>query len=274
MPSTRLDTRSGWINGRYAELLEAIQRGLVDGIRIPDTDRCVRIYEYPDGAFLVPLPARPGLPRTPRNLDVQGALARREGAALWGPAARGLSPFGLAEGDLKIIIPRRSILKTGGLGGKPADPADALTFEVDVESIMPLRYWVLIKSSLGAVWELFVSCSTPSSFARSARSGVAAEPHHDRRGDLLGLLPRHAPPIAARSQPLSAVSRVGILNYAIPFALFPMPKSPSPARSLASINGLTPMTTVIVSQLWRRRRESDLEQSRGRAPRYFAGAPS
>ena len=43
---------------------------------------------------------------------------------------------------------------------------------------------------------------------------------------------------------------LGIINYAIPFALFPYAEQHVPSGIVGVINGLTPMSTVIVSQLW------------------------
>ncbi|WP_439600483.1 DMT family transporter [Devosia sp.] len=43
---------------------------------------------------------------------------------------------------------------------------------------------------------------------------------------------------------------LGILNYAIPFALFPFAEQTVASSIVGVINGMTPMTTVIVSQLW------------------------
>lgn len=43
---------------------------------------------------------------------------------------------------------------------------------------------------------------------------------------------------------------LGILNYAIPFALFPYAEMTVASSIVGVINGLTPMTTVIVSQFW------------------------
>src|SRR5690606_16109788 len=43
---------------------------------------------------------------------------------------------------------------------------------------------------------------------------------------------------------------LGILNYAIPFALFPYAEMTVASSIVGVINGLTPMSTVIVSQLW------------------------
>src|SRR5262245_873765 len=44
---------------------------------------------------------------------------------------------------------------------------------------------------------------------------------------------------------------LGLLNYAIPFALFPFAEQSLASGVVGVINGMTPMTTVIVSQLWR-----------------------
>jgi len=43
---------------------------------------------------------------------------------------------------------------------------------------------------------------------------------------------------------------LGILNYAIPFALFPYAEEHLASGIVGVINGLTPMTTVIASQFW------------------------
>ncbi|MGN6487489.1 MAG: DMT family transporter [Devosia sp.] len=43
---------------------------------------------------------------------------------------------------------------------------------------------------------------------------------------------------------------LGILNYAIPFALFPYAEQTVASSIVGVINGMTPMTTVITSQLW------------------------
>ena len=43
---------------------------------------------------------------------------------------------------------------------------------------------------------------------------------------------------------------LGILNYAVPFALFPFAEEHLASGIVGVINGLTPMTTVIVSHFW------------------------
>jgi drug/metabolite transporter (DMT)-like permease len=43
---------------------------------------------------------------------------------------------------------------------------------------------------------------------------------------------------------------LGILNYAIPFILFPLAAKDVASGIIGVINGMTPMTTVIISQMW------------------------
>ena len=43
---------------------------------------------------------------------------------------------------------------------------------------------------------------------------------------------------------------LGMMNYAIPFALFPYAEQSLASGLVGVLNGLTPMTTVIVSQFW------------------------
>ena len=128
MPSTRLETSAGWINGRHAEIAAAIQRALIEGIRIPEHDRDVRILEYPIGNFFPP----PGRGRAYSVLEISMFAGRTREAKgrLYAALQRELGDFGLAEGDLKVII-HDVPFDNWGLRGKPADPA-TLTFKVDV----------------------------------------------------------------------------------------------------------------------------------------------
>ena len=128
MPSSRLETNAGWINGRYAEIVAAVQRALIEGIRIPDTDRCIRILEYPEGTFFAP----PGRGPCYSVLEICMFAGRSIEAKtrLYAALQRELGAFGLAEGDLKIVV-HDVPFENWGLRGKPADPA-TLTFKVDV----------------------------------------------------------------------------------------------------------------------------------------------
>ena len=114
---------------------------------------------------------------------------------------------------------------------------------------MPLRYWLLI-IFLGAVWgcsfffnailireisPLWVAAGRVSIGAAICWIYFAA-----MRKRLPGGWPIYAQLLV-----------LGILNYAIPFSLFPYAEQTVASSIVGVINGLTPMSTVIVSQLWR-----------------------
>ena len=128
MPSSRFETSAGWIVGRHAELVAAIQRALIEGIRIPEHDRDIRILEYPAGTFYAP-PGR-GSNYSVLEISMFAGRSREAKARLYAALQRELGAFGLAEGDLKIII-HDVPFDNWGLRGKPADPAK-LNFKVDV----------------------------------------------------------------------------------------------------------------------------------------------
>lgn len=113
---------------------------------------------------------------------------------------------------------------------------------------MPLRYWLLI-ILLGAVW----GCS----FLFNAILIREISPLWVSAGRVtIGaaicwvyfLAMRKTLPNDWRIYAQLLV--LGILNYAIPFALFPFAEETVASGIVGVINGLTPMSTVIVSQLW------------------------
>jgi phenylpyruvate tautomerase PptA (4-oxalocrotonate tautomerase family) len=128
MPSTRLETSAGWINGRHAELVAAIHKALVEGLKIPEQDRDIRIVEYPQGSFFPP--AGRGEAYSVLEISMFSGRSPEAKGRLYAALQRELAPFGLAEGDLKVII-HDVPLDNWGLHGKPANPA-TLSFRIDV----------------------------------------------------------------------------------------------------------------------------------------------
>lgn len=128
MPSTRIETRKGWLGAQKRDFIEAVQAALVAGILIPEGDRCVRLVEYDEDAFIV------GADKGPRYSVVEISLftgrsieAKRR---LYAELVTRVAPFGLAPQDLKVIlheVPREN----WGLRGIPGSETD-LGFKVDV----------------------------------------------------------------------------------------------------------------------------------------------
>ena len=118
MPQVRIETRDHWLRGRHAQLFQAIQDGLVEGIKIPPDDQCFRLIAYDAAHF----PTPPG--KTDRCMVIEIALvtgrtlaAKR---AAYTAIARNIkAAFGIEPGDLRIVLQGVDLDKWG-INGKPA----------------------------------------------------------------------------------------------------------------------------------------------------------
>lgn len=127
MPSTRIETRS-WLGPKRRDFIEAVQRALVAGILIPEQDRCVRLLEFDDEAFIAPEHVGPHYTIIEISLFTGRSIEAKR--RLYGALVRELEPFGLAAGDIKAIlheVPREN----WGLKGVPGSELE-LGFKVDV----------------------------------------------------------------------------------------------------------------------------------------------
>ncbi len=113
---------------------------------------------------------------------------------------------------------------------------------------MPLRYWALIVL-LGSVWgcsfmfnALLIREISPL-WVSGGRVAIGAAICW-----VFFFAQRRRLPRDWRLYPQFLL--LGVLNYAIPFALFPFAEETVASGIVGVINALTPMTTVIVSQLW------------------------
>ena len=113
---------------------------------------------------------------------------------------------------------------------------------------MPLRYWILI-FLLGAVWgcsflfnAILIREISPL-WVAAGRVTIGAAICWVYFFAMKKTLPTGWPIYAQ-------LLVLGILNYAIPFTLFPYAEQTVASSIVGVINGLTPMSTVIVSQLW------------------------
>ena len=128
MPSTRLETRAGWIGDRHAALIAAVQRALVEGIRLPAEDRDIRILEYPAHAFAPP--ASKGVAYTIIEISMFTGRSVDAKRRLYAALVREFAGFDVPASDVKVVVhdvPREN----WGLGGKSAVDIE-LGFKVEV----------------------------------------------------------------------------------------------------------------------------------------------
>lgn len=129
MPQVRIETRNHWLNGRYEMLYDAIQAAMVEGIKIPEDDRCYRLVTYDADHF----PNVPG--HSDRFIVIEIALfagrsidAKRK---MYAAICRNLkAAFGLEPHDIRIVL-EETTRENWALDGKPASEID-LGFKVEV----------------------------------------------------------------------------------------------------------------------------------------------
>ncbi|MEO5807852.1 tautomerase family protein [Devosia sp.] len=128
MPSTRIETGSGWIGDRRAEVLEAVQRALVIGIKIPEDDRDIRLTEHDPANMITSASASPR--RTIIEITLFIGLTIEAKRRLYAALVEQLAPFGLIANDIKVTLIEVS-RENWGLGGLPASEID-VGFKIEV----------------------------------------------------------------------------------------------------------------------------------------------
>ena len=118
MPQVRIETRDHWLQGRHVQLFQAIQDGLVEGIKIPPDDQCFRLITYDAPHF----PTPPG--KTDRCMVIEIALVTGRTLATkraaYAAIARNIqAAFGIEASDLRIVLEEVD-LENWGINGKPA----------------------------------------------------------------------------------------------------------------------------------------------------------
>lgn len=128
MPSTRIETRKGWLGNRRADFLEAVQQALVEGLLIPDRDRDIRLTQHDPEDFL--LPAGANSCRTTIEIALFTGRSIEAKRRLYKALVTRLAPFGLVATDIKVLLVEVD-RPNWGLNGVPASEME-LAFKVDV----------------------------------------------------------------------------------------------------------------------------------------------
>lgn len=127
MPSTRIETTTGWIS-YHAALIAAVQDAIVEGIRIPVGDRDIRVLEYPAHSFAAPHGKGPRYAVVEMSMFTGRSLEAKR--RLYAALASTFERFGVPPADLKVLI-HEVDRENWGLGGKAATDIE-LGFKVEV----------------------------------------------------------------------------------------------------------------------------------------------
>jgi hypothetical protein len=131
MPSTLIEVRRSYSPKQESQIIEAVQAALIEGFKIPQDDRCVRLLTHEAHRFVVPqAKSQPDF----YTLVTVSAFSGRSLEAkrnLYRAMVHRLAEVGIPADHIKIMlieIPREN---WGLAGGKPGSEID-LGFKVEV----------------------------------------------------------------------------------------------------------------------------------------------
>lgn len=128
MPSTRICTGI-WARDRGPEVLEAVQSALVEGLKIPETDRDIVLDIY-DPATRIIRPTRSDL-FTRIEVTLFSGRSMDAKRRLYQALVRNLGKLGVPPGEVKTVLIEVPPENWGLKGGHPASEID-LGFAVNV----------------------------------------------------------------------------------------------------------------------------------------------
>ncbi|HET8731130.1 MAG TPA: tautomerase family protein [Moraxellaceae bacterium] len=131
MPSTVIEVRRSYTAEQEVQIIESVQAALVEGFRIPEGDRCVRLVVHEPHRFIAPL--RLSQPDRYTVVTVSAFLGRSLAAKrhLYQGIVQRLSAHGIPPDHVKIVLNEIARENWGLRGGIPASEID-LGFKVDV----------------------------------------------------------------------------------------------------------------------------------------------
>ncbi len=131
MPSTVIDVRCTYTREQEIQLIEAVQAALVEGFKIPEGDRCVRLVVHEPHRFIAL--ARLSQPERYTVITVTAFAGRSLDAKrnLYRAIVERLEPLGIPRDHTKIILHEVSMENWGLGGGVPASELQ-WNFKIDV----------------------------------------------------------------------------------------------------------------------------------------------
>jgi phenylpyruvate tautomerase PptA (4-oxalocrotonate tautomerase family) len=129
MPSTTVEVVREYAPDEEKAIVEAVHAALVEGIRIPDDDRTVRLVVHQPHRVAIP-PDRSDR-FTLVSIDLFKGRSPDAKRRLYTALVTNLGRLGIPAGDVKILLREIPPEDWGIRGGKPASEVD-LGFKIDV----------------------------------------------------------------------------------------------------------------------------------------------
>ena len=118
MPDVLVEVRGGWLKGRNAEFLEAIEEGIVAALRTPEDDKILRLVEHSLEDFSIPRRASEKFTHIEITMFEGRSLDTKR--ALYAAIVNKLEAFDVPPDDVKIILIEVQSADVGMRGGRAA----------------------------------------------------------------------------------------------------------------------------------------------------------
>jgi phenylpyruvate tautomerase PptA (4-oxalocrotonate tautomerase family) len=128
MPNTLISVRREWSAAQRRALLEAVHAAMVEAIRIPETDRCLRLQSFDPADFPVTSQSENF---TLVEIDLFSGRSLAAKKALYQAVVRRLGTLGIAAADIRVVLRDVPPDNWGIRGGQAASEVN-LGFEVNV----------------------------------------------------------------------------------------------------------------------------------------------
>jgi phenylpyruvate tautomerase PptA (4-oxalocrotonate tautomerase family) len=131
MPSTIIEVRRSYSPEQEGQIIEAVQSALIEGFKIPQDDRCVRLLTYEPHRFIIPQGKSQPEFYTLVTVSAFSGRSLEAKRNLYQAMVRRLGEVGIPADHVKIMLNEIPRENWGLAGGKPGSEID-LGFKVEV----------------------------------------------------------------------------------------------------------------------------------------------
>ena len=129
MPNAQIEIRRRYTPGQEEGIIHAVHSAMVEGLKIPERDKTVRLVVHEPHRFPAPLGKNDRY--TLINIDLFSGRSLAAKRPLYRAIVRNLEPFGIPSDHVKVLLRESPSENWGIRGGVPASEVD-LGYDVNV----------------------------------------------------------------------------------------------------------------------------------------------